>query len=95
MPIINFLDRESILTWLEVRKMVLETGARFQTRIQYYASFHLIIFIVMALFIFAAASGLGVSFTIFTIEQWVSFAIIFTYLMIFVFMFLMPNAYLN
>ena len=29
MPIINFLDRKSILTWLEVRKMVLETGARF------------------------------------------------------------------
>ena len=49
----------------------------------------------MALFIFAAASGLGVSFTVFNVEQWVSFAIIFTYLMTFVFMFLMPNAYLN
>ena len=29
MPIINFLDRKSILSWLEVRKMILETGARF------------------------------------------------------------------
>lgn len=68
MPVFNFLDKKSILTWLEVRKMILETGARFQTRIQYYASFHLVIFLVMAGFIFAAASGLGVSFTVFTIE---------------------------
>ena len=68
MPIINFLDRKSILTWLEVRKMILETGARFQTRIQYYASFHLIVFFVMAGFIFAVFSGLGLSFSVFTIE---------------------------
>ena len=33
MPIINFLDRKSIISWLEARKMILETGARFQTRI--------------------------------------------------------------
>ena len=50
---------------------------------------------VMALFLFAAASGLGVSFTVFSVEQWVSFGILFTYLSVFVFMFLMPNAYLN
>ena len=29
MPIFNFLDRKTILTWLETRKMILETGARF------------------------------------------------------------------
>lgn len=29
MPTLNFLDTESILTWLEARKLVLETGNRF------------------------------------------------------------------
>ena len=95
MPIINFLDRKSILTWLEVRKMILETGARFQTRIQYYASFHLIFFLMMALFLFAVGSGLGLSYSVFSIEQWVSFGGLFLYLCVLVFMFLMPNAYLN
>ena len=95
MPIINFLDRKSLLSWLEVRKMVLEVGARFQTRIQYYSSFHLVLFLVMAGFLFATASGLGLSFSVFNIEQWVSFSILFVYLGTFVFMFLMPNAYLN
>ena len=95
MPIINFLDRKSLLSWLEVRKMVLEVGARFQTRIQYYSSFHLVLFLVMAGFLFATASGLGLSFSVLNIEQWVSFSILFVYLGTFVFMFLMPNAYLN
>ena len=29
MPTLNFLDTESLLTWLEARKLVLETGNRF------------------------------------------------------------------
>ena len=49
----------------------------------------------MAGFLFATASGLGLSFSVLTIEQWVSFSILFVYLGTFVFMFLMPNAYLN
>ena len=49
----------------------------------------------MAIFLFATASGLGLSFNVLTVEQWISFGILFVYLGIFVFMFLMPNAYLN
>ena len=29
MPTLNFLDTESLLTWLEARKLVCETGNRF------------------------------------------------------------------
>ena len=29
MPTLNFLDTQSLLTWLEARKLVLETGNRF------------------------------------------------------------------
>ena len=49
----------------------------------------------MALFLFAVGSGLGVSYSVFSIEQWVSFGGLFSYLCVLVFMFLMPNAYLN
>ena len=33
MPTINFMDTQSLLSWLETRKLVLETGERFQVRI--------------------------------------------------------------
>ena len=29
MPVLNFMDRKSLLTWLETRKLILETGSRF------------------------------------------------------------------
>ena len=95
MPVINFLDRESLLSWLEARRLVLEIGARFQTRIQYYTSFFLVIFIAQTIFIFAVASGLGLSFSIFTLPQWAFFATIYTFFVVFIFMVLVPNAYLN
>ena len=74
--------------------MILEIGSRFQVRIQYWVSYHLILFIGMALVIFLAGGGL-VSFNIFTVEQWVFFALLFVFLGVQVFMVLMPNAYLN
>ena len=33
LPTINFFDTESLLSWLEARKLVLEIGNRFQIRI--------------------------------------------------------------
>ena len=30
MPVLNFMDRKSLLTWLETRKLIMETGSRFQ-----------------------------------------------------------------
>ena len=33
MPTVNFMDRQSLLTWLEARKVALEVGARFQRRV--------------------------------------------------------------
>ena len=33
MPVINFLDKESLLSWLEARRLVLDIGGRFQMRI--------------------------------------------------------------
>ena len=33
MPTLNFMDTQSLMTWLEARKLVLTTGVRFQLRI--------------------------------------------------------------
>lgn len=33
MPTVNFMDRQSLLTWLEARKVALEVGARYQRRV--------------------------------------------------------------
>ena len=89
------MDKESLLSWLEARRLVLEIGGRFQVRIQYYSSYFLIIFIVMTIFIFMAASGLGIDMSYLTIPQWACFGGMYAYLTIFVIMILLPNAYLN
>ena len=49
----------------------------------------------MLIVIFAVTSGLGVSFDLFTPEQWINFILNALMLLIYVFMILMPNAYLN
>ena len=91
MPIINFLDRTSIVSWLETRKMILEIGARFQTRIQYFVSYHIALFIGQSLFVFLAGAGF-IEFTILTEEQWVFFGTYYILSGVQVFMVLMPNA---
>lgn len=32
-PTFNFMDKQSLLTWLEARKVALEVGARYQRRV--------------------------------------------------------------
>jgi hypothetical protein len=33
LPVFNLVDPESIVTWIELRKLILQTGSRFQVRI--------------------------------------------------------------
>ena len=95
MPIFNFLDKESLLSWLEARRLVLDIGARFQVRIQYYSSYFMLIFIAMTVYFFMVATGLGLDYDAFTIPQWALFASMYVYLLGFIMMILLPNAYLN
>ena len=67
MPVINFLDKESLLSWLEGRRLVLDIGARFQVRIQYYSSYFMVIFIAMTVYFFMVATGLGLDYDALTI----------------------------
>ena len=55
-PVINIVDPKSIMTWLEIRKLVLATGSRFQIRIEIYTAFFMLITFLLDLTVFAAAS---------------------------------------
>lgn len=88
------MDGHSLLTWLEARKLVLETGNRFQIRIQYYVTFFLVLMCAMLLLYFAVFSAF-VSYTVMTFEQWISFTSLTLFLLVLIMMVLLPNSFLN
>jgi len=94
MATLNFMDKQSLLTWLEARKICLETGARFQFRIQIYVTYFIGILVLMLIWWFAVFSGF-VSFHTLTTEQWVSFTCWSILILCMVMMILLPNSYLN
>merc|ERR1712113_104913 len=94
MPVLNFMDTRSLLTWLETRKLILEMGERFQVRIQLYTSYYILVCAASLLFIFAVMSGI-VESDILTIEQWISFKIYTAFLLISCLIIMLPTAYLN
>jgi hypothetical protein len=56
LPVFNLVDPESIVTWIELRHLILEAGSRFQIRIQIYSAFFIIIiWYGLDLFLFATA----------------------------------------
>ena len=48
MPLFNFLDQRSILTWLDVRSVFITAGARYALRIEIYLGIFIIIDILIA-----------------------------------------------
>ena len=57
MPTINFLDTQSLLSWLKARKLTLELGSRFQMRVQLYISYYILIDAIMLVLLFGLGSG--------------------------------------
>ena len=57
LPSINFFDQQSLQSWLEARKVVLDIGSRFQIRMMWSVSTFIIIAGLMLAFIFAAEMG--------------------------------------
>ena len=93
-PTINFFDTQSLLSWLDARKLVLEIGSRFQIRISFDFSFFLLIEACMLIFLFATASGL-VDFQVMRIEYWITFTAYATFLTFSCMAILLPTSYLN
>ena len=57
-PTINFLDTQTISSWLEARKLNLELGIRFQTRVQMYMTSYIVIDLILLALLIAEQSGL-------------------------------------
>ena len=94
LPTLNFVDRQSLVTWLEARRLVLDTGKRFTTRIHYYVTYYLLICACMLLFIFAIVTTL-IHHENLNLAQWVSFGLSTTVLTISMLLVLVPTSYLN
>ena len=93
-PTINYFDPQSLLSWLDARKLVLEIGSRYQIRISFYVSLILLITACMLVFLFAAASGF-VDFEVMRIEYWIFFIAHATFLTFACMAILLPTSYLN
>lgn len=93
-PTLNFMDTQSLLTWLETRKMILEMGERFQTRIQLYISYFMSLCALLLTFVFAVLSG-AVSKDALSTEQWISFSVYSGVLFVTLLCIMLPTSYLN
>ena len=94
LPTINFLDPETLLSWIEARKIILDTGARFQIRIQIYISFFMVMIAIMSCMILAMAGGL-IRQEIMTDQAWIFLTIYTLSFALIILGTLLPAAYIN
>ena len=93
LPTLNFIDPKTMTAWMEARKMVLNIGARFIIRIQFYLGVYL------------ALAGLGTFFIVFvilgyvkvklTLVQWICISTIVGILDIYCVLIMFPYSYIN
>ena len=94
LPVINIVDPTSIMTWMEIRRLVIHTGSRFQIRIQIYTSMYIALMFILDVILFGAAS-LVISLDTFHPITWmyiITYAVVFTSYMLGI---MYPLAYIN
>ena len=94
LPTINFFDPQSLQSWLEARKIVLDIGQRFQIRMMWYVSLFIILAAIMLTFIFAAEMGF-IDKDLLNTEQWILFWVYAAILTLSCFIILLPYSYIN
>ena len=94
LPVINFLDTQTLISWLEARRIILEIGYRFQLRVQTYISYFIVIDAVMLTLLFALGSGI-ISDDIMSEKTWIIFGIHAVFLTTALLIVLLPTAYVN
>ena len=94
LPVINFLDTQSLLSWLAARKIILDMGNRFDLRIQFYVSYFMLIDSIMVVLLFAFGSGF-ISGNIMSTKAWIVIAIFAAYLTIYLMAIMLPSSYIN
>ena len=93
-PTVNFLDPQSLQSWLEARKIALDAGLRFQIRIMLYISYFLVLTASLFAFIFLHEYGF-ISKGIMSTEAWILLRIYTSLLTIACFAILLPSSYTN
>lgn len=93
-PTLNFIDRRSLLTWLQARKIILDTGRRFSLRIEYFFSYFIVMVSVALMFLFAVASTM-IDSDVLNKAQWVQFINTTMYFTVLILMTLVSTSYLN
>lgn len=93
LPTLNFVDPKTMTAWMEARKMILNIGARFIIRIQFYLGVYLTL------------AGLGTFFIIFvilgyikiklTLIQWICVSTVVGILDIYCVLIMFPYSYIN
>ena len=94
LPTINFLDIQTLLSWLEARRLTLELGNRFQTRIQLYISYYIVLDALMLVLLFALGSKL-ISGDIMSTKAWIVFSLNAIFLTTSLLAVLLPYSYIN
>ena len=94
LPTINFFDPQSLQSWLEARKVVLDIGSRFQIRMMFYVSTCIIIAALMIALIFAVEMGF-IHKELMNTEQWILFWVNTAILTLACFTILLPSSYIN
>jgi len=69
LPLINFFDKQTMLSWLDMRIITLDYGLRFYTRIQLYTAFYIVVYLSLGILFLAQFFGSKLQF--FTPYQWI------------------------
>ena len=94
LPVVNFLDTKTLLSWLAARKIILDLGNRFQIRVQIFISYFIAIDAVMLLILFGMVSGF-ISGDVMTKNAWIVLTVHASILTTILLGILLPSSYVN
>ena len=94
LPVINFLESKSLLSWLAARKIMLDMGFRFELRVQAFISFYIIADAIMLLLLFALGSGFT-SGDFMSTKAWIILAVHASILTTLLLIVMLPSSYIN
>ena len=94
LPVFNFFDPASLVTWFECRHLVLNIGSNYANRVKVYTTIYLLAMIILDVTFFLAFSNL-LPWNTFSSEAWISLAVLAVTMTISILKVMYPFSYLN
>jgi len=94
LPLFNYMHPSSLLSWMNVRDLVLDTGQRFVIRLQMYNVIFIGVFALMLTFMIAVGSKF-IDYTVMDGFQWIEYSVFTVAMGFFAMQIIVPTAYLN